>query len=327
MAQPLIPRRQLEMPLELGPLALTRSQVACFEAVRRGIQSKSQIAISARLDLAKTLRTLDALAKLRLIKRTADQQWRTTGRGRNCQFRAISDKTRRNSDKLGQGAKRLLETLSRPMSGSELAHHLKITKQRVHQLVVKLHGMGHVRLGDRDRVLHVIARNADPTPLLSRDEERVFSAMAEQYDTTTRKIRRAAGCSEGRTEDILNRLVSIGLVAENKKVNGSSRYRIATAGLLHPQYRQAAERADPPPLAVRSDRVLAVLSLLAERGCAQITEVRDALEIPHRSINALFQYLKRKSLVRKNGKELRSPYALTDEGREALTELHHRRAA
>jgi DNA-binding IclR family transcriptional regulator len=213
------------------------------------------------------------------------------------------------------------------MSGSELARQLSITRQRVHQLVVKLHGKGHVRLGDRERVLHVIARKADPTPLLSRDEQRVFSAIAEQYDTTTGKIRLAAGCSEGRAEDILKRLVSIGLVAQNKTVNGTRRYQITTAGSLHPQYRQSAERADPPPLAVRSDRVLTVLSLLAERGRAQITEVRDALGIPHRSINALFQYLKRKSLVRKNGKELRSPYVLTDEGREALTELHHRRAA
>jgi DNA-binding IclR family transcriptional regulator len=327
MAQRLIPRRQLEMPLELGRLALTRSQLACFEAIRRGIHSKSQIAIAAHLDLAETLRTLDALAKLRLIKRTADQRWRSTERGRNCEFRAIPDKKRRNSNKLGQGGKRLLETLRRPMSGSELARHLKITKQRVHQLVVKLHGMGHVRLGDGERVLHVIARKADPTPLLSRDEERVFSAVAEQYDTTTGKIRRAARCNQGRTEDSLKRLVRIGLVAENEKANGSKRYQISTAGSLHPQYRHSAERADPPPLAVRSDRVLSVLSHLAEHGCAQITEVRDALGIPHRSINALFQYLKRKSLVRKNGKELRSPYALTDEGREALTELHHRRAA
>jgi DNA-binding MarR family transcriptional regulator len=327
MAQPLIPRRQLEMPLELGRLALTRSQLACFEAIRRGIHSKSQIAIAARLDLAKTLRTLDALARLGLIKKTADQRWRSTERGRNCEFRAISDKKRRNSNKLGQGGKRLLETLHRPMSGSELARHLKITKQRVHQLVVKLHGMGHVRLGDGERVLHVVACKADPTPLLSRDEERVFSAMAEQYDTTTKKIGRAARCSQGRTKDILKRLVSIGLVAENKKANGSRRYRIATAGSLHPQYKQSAERADPPPLAVRSDRVLTVLSYLAEHGCAQITAVRDALGIPYRSLNALFQYLKRKSLVRKNGKELRSPYALTEEGREALTELLHRRPA
>lgn len=326
MAQRLTLERQLEMPLEPRCLALTGSQVACLEAIRCGIYAKSRIAIAARLDLAKTVRTLDALAKFQLVKRTADQQWRSTEHGRNCEFRTISDKKRRNSNNLGQAAKRLLETLCRPMSGSELAHHLSMTKHRVRQLVFKLHGMGHVRLGDAERVLHIIARKTDPTPLLSRHEERVFSAMAEQYDTTTVKIRRAARCSPGMIEDILKRLVSIGLVAE-KKANGLRRYQVATAGSLHPQYRQCAERAGPPPLAVRSDRVLTVLSLLAERGCAQITEVGDALGIPHPTINALFQYLKRKCLVCKSGKELRSPYTLTDEGREALRELHRIRAA
>jgi hypothetical protein len=59
---------------------------------------------------------------------------------------------------LGQGAQSLLEALRRPMSGRELARDLKITKQRVHQLVMKLHGMGHVRLGDQERILHVVAQ-------------------------------------------------------------------------------------------------------------------------------------------------------------------------
>jgi Transposase IS116/IS110/IS902 family len=62
--------------------------------------------------------------------------------------------------------------------------------------IVKLHGMGHVRLGDQERILHVVARKDDPVPLLSRDQQCVFSAIAEQYDTTPGKIKQAAGCSE-----------------------------------------------------------------------------------------------------------------------------------
>jgi DNA-binding MarR family transcriptional regulator len=213
------------------------------------------------------------------------------------------------------------------MSGSELASELRITKQRVHQLVVKLYGMGHVRLGDRESILHIVARKDDAVPLLSRDEQRVFSAVAEEYDTTVGKIKRLVGCSEAEVENTLRRLVQMAFVAENKKVDGSRRYQITKTGSLHPQYRQSGARADPPPLPVRSDRVLAVLSLLAERGFAQIIDVRDALRVPHQSINALFQYLKRKGLVRKEGEGRRAPYALTGEGQEALTELHHRRAA
>src|SRR5262245_21378435 len=318
--------KQLEMPLQSGCLALRKSQIACLRAVNRGINTKSQIAIAARLDLAKTLRELNALAGLRLIKKTADHQWRTTRRGKCCRLKTVSDKERRGSKRPGHAAERLLTALTRPMTGSELASELRITKQRVHQLVVKLHGMGHVRLGDRDSILHIVARKNDPVPLLPRDEQRVFSAIAEEYDTTAGKIKRSVGFNGAEVDNTLRRLVQMGLVAENKKANGSSRYQITKAGSLHPQYRQYGGRADPPPLPVRSDRVFAVLSFLAEHGRAQITEVRDALAIPHRSINALVQYLKRKHLVRKEGEDLRAPYALSDQGHEALTELHRRRA-
>ena len=327
MAMAQVLAEQLEMPLQSGCLALRKSQIACFRAISRGIHSKSQIAIAARLDLPKTQHALNALGKLGLVEKTSNNLWRTTHLGGSCRFKTISDKKRRGSQRLGQGAERLLKVLSRPMSGNELASELRITKQRVHQLVVKLYGMGRVRLGDRESILHIVARKDDAVPLLSRDEQRVFSAVAEEYGTTVGKIKRLVGCNEADVENTLRRLVQMGFVAENKKVNGSRRYQITKAGSLHPQYRRSGARADPPPLPVRSDRVLAVLSLLAEREHAQIIDVRDALGVPHQSINALFQYLKRKGLVRKEGKGRPAPYALTGEGREALSELHHRRAA
>ena len=262
-------KKQLEMPLALGRLALTKSQAACLRAIGQGIHSKCQIAIAAQLDLAKARRALDALSNLRLAKKSADHQWWMTRLGRSCRYRTIPDKRQRGWNGVGQGAERLLEVLSRPKSGQELARDLRITKQRVHQLVVKLHGMGYVRLGDQERVLHVVARKDDPIPLLSRNQQRVFSAISEQYDTTVGKIRQTAGCSEDDAEDTLRHLVGIGLVAENRKANGSRRYRITMAGSLHPQYERSAGRADPPSLVVRSDRVLAVLSLLAEtRTCS-----------------------------------------------------------
>jgi Mn-dependent DtxR family transcriptional regulator len=318
---------QFEMRLEPGALALTTPQAACFNAISQGLHSKSQIAIAARLDLTGALQALDALARFRLVKRTPDHHWQITRRGRDCHFRILPDKKRRGSSKVGRGAQRLLDALDGPTSGGNLASRLGITKQRVHQLVVRLHAQGYLRLGDPVRVLHVIARRDDSTPLLSRQERRVFSAIAAQYDTTVAKIRLAVGSEGDLVEDALRRLVRVGLVAENKKANGSKCYQTTVAGSLHPQYRQSGERADPPPLPVRSDRVLAVLMLLDERGHAQITQVRDALGVPHASINALFQYLKRKSLVRRGGRDARSPYKLTDEGREALTEMCRRRAA
>ncbi len=59
----------------------------------------------------------------------------------------------------------------------------------------------------------------------------------------------------------------------------------------------------------------------------RINEARDTLKIPHDSIRALMQYLKRKALVQKTDQALLAPYELTDKGQEALAEMLRRRAA
>jgi DNA-binding MarR family transcriptional regulator len=306
--------------------ALTASQAACIEALRKGASSKSQIAIAAGLSHYKTRSALLSLAGLRLAESAPGNRWRLTRRGRTCRLRAVSERSGRGAGKLGRAAKRALRALDRPMSGSELAGRLGVTKQRTYQLIVDLHAVGRVRLADPPHRLRIVARANDPTPFLSRQEQRVLSAMPEDYATTATKIRLAAGCGETAAAAALERLLALGLVARERKLAGQMVYRLADAGAAHPQYRSAGQAA-PPSLPVRSDRVCAVLALLAERGQAQITDVRDALDVAHRSINALFQYLKRKALVRKDGQELRSPYVLTPQGREILAEMQRRRAA
>ena len=75
---------------------------------------------------------------------------------------------------------------------------------------------------------------------------------------------------------------------------------------------------------VRSDRVCAVLALVAERRQVRIADVSDALGVGKQSINALFQYLKRKALVAQEAHG--APYVLTEHGREVLAEMQRRRA-
>ena len=75
---------------------------------------------------------------------------------------------------------------------------------------------------------------------------------------------------------------------------------------------------------VRSDRVFRVLSLIADRSEVRIMEVRDALSIPHNSMNALMQYLKRRGLVRKANPDLTASYELTTEGCDTLGEMIRR---
>jgi Mn-dependent DtxR family transcriptional regulator len=55
--------------------------------------------------------------------------------------------------------------------------------------------------------------------------------------------------------------------------------------------------------------------------------VAAMLQIPRQSLNALMQYLKRKHMVEKAGRELYAPYSLTDTGRMALAEMTRRQAA
>jgi DNA-binding IclR family transcriptional regulator len=70
-----------------------------------------------------------------------------------------------------------------------------------------------------------------------------------------------------------------------------------------------------------------VLFAIDHAGALRIKEVGEAVGVPHQSINALMQYLKRKQLVKKIGDTFGAPYCLTDYGQAALAEMARRRAA
>jgi DNA-binding MarR family transcriptional regulator len=314
-------------PARTSAPALAASQAACIEALRKaGAASHSQIAIAAGLTRYKARSALLSLAGLGLAEQAPGNRWQLTRRGKTCRFKTVAERTHGSGGKLGRAARRALRALDRPMSGPELATRLGVTKQRADQLIVDLHAAGRIQLGDPERRTRIVARKDDPTPLLSGQEQRVLAAVPESYKTTVAKIRLAARCTESAAGRALGRLQELGLIAAEATVAGHKIYRLTAAGSAHPQYGRSAGRAAPPTLPVRSDRVCAVLALLAGRGQAQITDVRDALGVAQPSINALFQYLKRKALVRKDGEELRSPYVLTERGREVLAEMQRRRA-
>jgi len=308
-------------------LILTKSQAACLAALQHHKTSKTEIAIQAKLDLRKTAIALDKLEELGLARRGETNTWRTTRRGRICRFEIVSDRVRRNGAKPGPGARRLLELLDQPMRGSELAERLGVTTQRVHQLVVKLYAQGHVRLGDPERILQIVSRISDKTPLLSRDEQRVLSAIPDEYATNATKIRLAVLLPENRVLRILERLIANNFIEALDGLANDTVYRISAAGLRHPQRGRRARCAQAPRLPVESDRVRAVLSAVCDAGSLRIRELRDALQIPHDSIRALMQYLKRKALVQKTTQEQHAPYSLTDKGLGVLAEMSRRHAA
>jgi Mn-dependent DtxR family transcriptional regulator len=306
---------------------LTKSQAACLIALRHRKDSKTEIAIQAKLDLIKTAAGLGALARLRLAKQDQAKKWHTTASGKACRFETVPDRLRRNSGLPGPGARRLLQLLDRPMRGSELAKELGLSHQRVRQLVIKLHAQGRVRFGDPEKPFWIVMRAGDKTPLLSRDEERVLSAIPRDYATDATKIRLAVRMPENTVRQILERLVISRFVEGFEGLKGNQVYRITVAGLKHPQRGKLSCHAEAPRLPVESDRVRKVLSAILDSGALRIRDVTDELKVPRKSINALMQYLKRKHLVKKTGQEFNAPYSLTDEGHAALVEMTRRQAA
>jgi Mn-dependent DtxR family transcriptional regulator len=318
---------EVRMPFKARNLVLTKSQAACLVALQHRKGSKAKIAILAKVDLLKTAAALRVLMRLGLARQDRTKAWHTTARAKTCRFETVPDRPRRNNGVLGPGARRLLEVLDRPMRGREIAEKLGVTYQRVHQLTIRLYSQGRVTFGNPENPLWIVMRTGNKTPFLSRDEERVLSAIPPEYATNATKIKLAARMSENKVQQTLERLIASRFVKACEGFQGNKLYRITAAGLKHPQRDQSVRRAQAPRLPVESDRIRKALSAILDSGALRIRDVTDVLGVPHQSINALMQYLKRKHLVKKTGQEFSAPYALTDEGRAALAEMIRRHAA
>src|SRR5229473_8488422 len=302
-------------------LFLTPPQAACLIALRHGRDAQSKIAIEAKLGITKTAAALRSLAELGLAERNQAKGWHTTPRGKTCRFDTVPDRPRRHGLLPGPGGRRLLELLDRPMRGREIVEKLGITHQGVRQLLIKLHAYGYVRFADPEIPFWIVMRTGDKTTVLSRHEERVLSAVPREYATDAVKIRIAAGVPDAEIAQILERLLVRRLIEVSDGLRGGRVYRATGAGLKHPQYIPSAARAQAPRLPVESDRVRKVLSAIFDSGELRIKDVTTTVSVPHQSINALMQYLKRKRLVKKRGPDLHSPYELTAEGIAALAEM------
>src|SRR5262245_21097733 len=302
-------------------LCLTQPQAACLIALRHGMDSQSRIAIDARLGLAKTTAALRTLAELGLAERDHAKGWHATSHGKTCCFDTVPERSRQNGRLPGPGGRRLLELLDRPMRGTEIVERLGITHQAVRQLLIKLHAHGHISFADPENPFWMVMRADDKTSVLSRHEERVLSVVPREYATDAIKIRIAAGVPDAEIQRILERLLVRRLIEASDGLRGNRVYRISEAGLKHPQCVQSAAPAQAPRLPVESDRVRKVLSAIFDSGELRIKDVTSTVSVPHQSINALMQYLKRKRLVKKSGPDLHSPYALTAKGIAALAEM------
>jgi DNA-binding IclR family transcriptional regulator len=314
------------MPRARNPL-LTQSQAACLIALRDQKKSQPKIAVEAKLAIKKTAAALRTLARLGLARQDGTKSWHATVRGNTCRFETVPEPPRRNNGLLGSSGQRLLDLLDRPRRGRDIAEKLGITHQRVRQLLIKLHAQGLVSFGDPETPFWMVMRPGDKTSLLSCDEERVLSVIPREYATDATKIRLAARVPESAVHQILERLLVPGFIEASNGLRGGRLFRITNSGLQHPQYAQSTCHAQAPRPPVESDRIRSVLSAICSSGELRIVDVTNRLNIPQQSMNGLMQYLKRKRLVKKNGRERHAPYSLTAEGLATLAEITRRQAA
>jgi predicted transcriptional regulator len=119
----------------------------------------------------------------------------------------------------------------------------------------------------------------------------------------------------------------LGLIEEVGQATYGKLWRLTPAGRSHWQRSPSLAEAAEPPLMYRSGRIANVLAYLAEHGEARTIEVARAFEFPPQSTNALMQHLKRRGMVRAQSDAFRSPYVLTDEGRDLLAAMTRRAEA
>jgi len=106
---------------------------------------------------------------------------------------------------------------------------LGITHQGVRQLLIKLHAQGRVSFGDPENPFWIVMRAGDQTPFLSRDEERVLSAVPSEYATDVTKIRLATRISENKVRQALEHLIIGRFVETFEGLQGDRIYRITVA--------------------------------------------------------------------------------------------------
>ena len=169
---------------------LTESEALCLEAIRAGLEGKTAIALETKRDLKTVAKALESLSQRQLIRRHRRANWRATRHGQFCEIRVIPDPVRGRRGRKpggiveGSAGEGLLRLLNRPRHGQKLLEHLGISRQRLHQLIVRFHAEGRLRFGDPVFITHILARGDDWSVLLTRREERLLSAIPEGVAAT-----------------------------------------------------------------------------------------------------------------------------------------------
>jgi DNA-binding MarR family transcriptional regulator len=317
-----------------APISLPSAEAACLQILRAGFGRPTVIALRCGRSVERIGRALAALSDLRLAKKGKDGVWGLTARGQTVPFSVLLEvgtRGRKPSRTVvpGSSAARLLALLETPRHRADLPGLLGVTRERVRQLVVSQSAAGRIRGPGSGDPIFALALTDDPAVLLTYAQERVLSAFGEEKPTTLSRLAAVAHRSPAVMAQIADFLRDVGLIekAGQAQATYGELWRLTPAGRSHWQRSPDVAEAEPPPLMYRSGRVANVLAYLAEQGESRTVKVARALDIPPQSTNALMQYLKRRGIVRVQSDAFRSPYVLTNEGRELLAAMTRRAEA
>ena len=270
--------------------------------------------------------------------------WSATPAGETCEFETVADpraKKGRPPSQLqfevadrepaeaqpGPSGRRLSNCSIGQKSAAALARELALTRERIGQLLLRLHAHDRTPFVGPDHPAWLIRRADDKRAVLDRDETRVLSAVPVEGAAEVSSLRMVKALARCDVERALDRLIDGGLVEVVGSPSARPAFRLSRAGHEHPQYAPPKRPVPPSRLPVRSDRIRLVLQTIADAGALRIRDVKYETKISQNSINALMQYLKRKKLVAKPGPGFEAPYSLTDQGRLVLNEMALRQAA
>ncbi len=315
-----------------APVSLPSAEAACLQALRAGFGRPTVIALRCGHSVERIGRALATLSDLHLAKKGEDGVWGLIERGGTVPVSVLPEAGTRGRKPLrtvvpGSTAARLLALLEKPRHRADLPGLLGVTRERVRQLVVSLSAAGLIRGPGSGDPIFALALAGDPVVLLTYAQERVSSAFGEEKPTTLSRLAAVAHRSPAVMAEIAEFLRDAGLIEQVGRTAYGELWRLTPAGRSHWQRSPDVAEAEEPPLMFRSGRVANVLAYLAEQGASRTIGVARALDIPPQSANALMQYLKRRGIVRVQSDAFRSPYVLTDEGRELLAAMTQRAKA
>lgn len=225
-----------------------------------------------------------------------------------------------------------LELLTTPRSASDLREILKVTRQRIDQILKKMIKERIVRrfevAGEKGKFMYVLSEHFDQdvllkrSPILRSPRERLLSSLSPQTLCRAADLSLIALSSSSKTRHYLEQLSALGL-SMSFKLGQHTYIGITPRGLAHPQYDSDAPKCEPADIVADFGearvRFVQYLELLGSARTIDLTYAmpKGYFEGKGRGSGQIIQGLEGAGIVQRAELNDRGHplYALTDRGR------------